>query len=57
LALENVGPFVKVPLFPPREISFHAVLPLTYDFVLAASKFSTNPLVTIFGPPVTVLML
>jgi hypothetical protein len=53
----NVGPFTNVPLFPPREISLHTVLALTYEFGLAASTYNTNPSITVPGPPFTVLIL
>jgi hypothetical protein len=39
----------NIPLFPFLLKSFHAVLPLTYDLELAASKHSTKPSVTILG--------
>jgi hypothetical protein len=51
----NIGPF-NVPLFPPRDKSVQAVEPLTYERVFAASKYNTNPSVTILGEKLNAIL-
>ena len=45
-----VGPFVNVPFLPLPLLSYQVVPVVGYDLELPASKYSTNPFVTICGP-------